>query len=181
MLKIWNLIKTNNLLSTNIFNVLMKSYIHPEKNRNVSAYVLDLPNWANVVPLTDDGKILLIKQFRFGTDKIELEIPGGIIEPNENPRAAALRELKEETGYSAAEIKQIGFVDANPAFMNNRCYTFLALLSEKGKVNFDLDEIIECEFATISQIKKYLKEGKITNAYCVLALMWYLFQTNFSP
>ena len=119
-----------------------------------------------------------IKQYRFGTDKIELEIPGGIIEPEESPKDGAIRELKEETGYSVKSVKQIGFVDANPAIMNNRVFTFLAELSNKGKVEFDPDEEIESEFAAPAKIKQYLREGKITNAYVVDAFLWYILHEN---
>ncbi len=168
--------KTKKVLSLNIFNMLEKRYMHPDTNIEFKANILDAPDWVNIIGINSENKILLIRQFRFGTNEIGLEIPGGIKEVDEVPKEAALRELMEETGYEAEYIEKIGFVDANPAFMNNRCYTFLATLSRnKGKTHFDPNEIIEAEFATKSQVKNYLRNGQITNAYCVVGLFWYLF------
>ena len=178
MLKEWKLLKSQKIFERGLFKILRKSYNKPDKCEKILAYVLDLLDWVNIVGLNEDGNILLIKQFRFGTDKIELEIPGGIVEFGESPKDAAIRELKEETGYIIKNIKRIGFVDANPAIMNNKCYTFLAELSDKGEVNFDPDEIIEMEFASPKQVKKLLKEGKITNAYSVLALQWFFLNSS---
>lgn len=177
MIDEWKCEKTEKLLSLNIFNILEKYFRHPNKNRTFKANVLDAPDWVNIVGINDKRKILLIRQFRFGTESIELEIPGGIKGERESPKDAALRELEEETGYRANKIRKIGSVDANPAFMNNKCYTFVASLSNnKGKTNFDPNEIIEIEFASLQQVKTYLKSGKIRNAYCVMGLFWYLFR-----
>ena len=173
MLEDWILKKKWHTYKCKMFNVLEKEYINPENNINFIAQVLELPSWVNIIGTDEDGNILLIKQYRFGTDTIELEIPGGIIEPKESPKKASIRELKEETGYDIKSIRQIGFVNANPAIMNNKCYTFLAELSEKGAVKFDPNEIIETEFASPNQVKNYLYEGKITNAYVICAFLWY--------
>jgi 8-oxo-dGTP pyrophosphatase MutT (NUDIX family) len=177
MIKEWKCEKTEEVLSLNIFNILEKYYRHPNKNRTFKANILDAPDWVNIVGINDKSEILLIRQFRFGTESIELEIPGGIKGEQETPKDAALRELEEETGYRAKTIKKIGSVAANPAFMNNECYTFIASLSNnKGVTNFDPNEIIEIEFASLRQVKTYLKDGKFRNAYCVIGLFWYLFR-----
>ena len=85
--------------------------------------VLDCPDWVNIIPLTDDGQVVLIRQFRHGTQSVTLEVPGGVVEADESPEAAAVRELAEETGYVPERVKSLGFVSPNPAIQGNRSYT----------------------------------------------------------
>ena len=85
-----------------------------------------MADWVNVVPITAAGRVVMIRQYRHGTGEIGLEIPGGVIDPGEEPLAAARRELREETGYGASELAAIGQVAPNPALQDNRCYSFVA-------------------------------------------------------
>jgi 8-oxo-dGTP pyrophosphatase MutT (NUDIX family) len=164
--------ESETLLETNIFQILQKKYIKEDKS-SFKAILLDTPDWVNIIGINDDDQILLLKQYRFGTESIELEIPGGIIEDGETPEEAAIRELKEETGFYAKKLKKLGDVNANPAFMNNKVYSYLAYLSDKGSLELDDDEIIfDIHLASPKQVLRYLKQGKITNAYCVLAFFW---------
>ncbi|TFG08139.1 MAG: NUDIX hydrolase [Promethearchaeota archaeon] len=174
MIENWKLKKSIEVFRSRPFNILEKTYVNPCNNKEFNAHILDVKDWANIIGIDNHGNILLIRQFRFGNDQIELEIPGGYIEFGETPEEAAIRELREETGFGIQWIKQIGVVNANPAIMNNRCYTFLAELSEKGDVEFDPNEIIESVFATPKEVEKYLIEGKITNTYVICGFFWYV-------
>jgi 8-oxo-dGTP pyrophosphatase MutT (NUDIX family) len=178
MLQNWKQKKSARVFTSSPFDVLEKIYINPENKKEFTVQILEIPDWVNVIGVNEKGNILLINQYRFGTDQIEIEIPGGYIESGELPQDAAKREFKEETGYKIKNIKQIGVLNANPAIMNNKCFTFLAELSEKGDVQFDPNEIIETEFATPNQVKNYLKEEKITNAYVIAAFLWYSLYYN---
>jgi 8-oxo-dGTP pyrophosphatase MutT (NUDIX family) len=178
MLENWKLKNSTQVFSCSPFDILEKIYINPKNNNELTTHILDVPDWANIIGINNQGNILLIKQYRFGNDKIEIEIPGGYIEPGEKPKEAAIRELKEETGYGIKKIELIGTVNANPAIMNNRCYTFLASISEKGDLNLDPSEIIESFFASPDQVKSYLIRGKITNTYVIVGFLWYILYKN---
>ena len=175
MLENWKLLKVKTIFKSLPFNLLKKRYQNPITKKKFAAFVLDAPDWANIVAINDKNEILLVKQFRFGTNKIEMEIPGGCIAKEEEPKKCAQRELREETGFHVDldNLTQIGVVDANPAIQNNRCYTFLAeKISSSGEQNLDLDEIIEFKFASKEQVRKYIRNGQITNTYIIAAFHW---------
>jgi len=175
MLENWKLLKIKTILKSLPFNLLKKTYINPITKKKFPAFVLDAPDWANIVAISDKNEILLVRQFRFGTDKIEMEIPGGCLDKGEDPKKGAQRELREETGFHVEldNLTQIGVVDANPAIQNNRCYTFLAeKISSLGKQNLDPDEIIEFEFASPEKVRSYIRNGQITNTYIIAAFHW---------
>jgi 8-oxo-dGTP pyrophosphatase MutT (NUDIX family) len=172
-MKEWTLISKLQEYKCVPFTVYSKQYQKPDDQGNFTGYVLESPHWVNIIPETPDGKIVLIKQFRFGTDRIELEIPGGCIDPNEAPNDAAKRELEEETGFRAKKFTQIGVVDANPAIQMNKCYTFLAEGAEPvGQQHWDPDEIIEYELAAPNEVRQFIRMGNITNTYIIAAFHW---------
>ncbi|MHA1520102.1 MAG: NUDIX hydrolase [Promethearchaeota archaeon] len=173
MIERWKLLSERTVFESFPFNIVEKVYDQPREQGEFNAYVLDVPTWANVIGRTSENKILLIRQFRFGTDTIELEIPGGMIEPGEDPSIGIKRELEEETGYISNIWKQIGVVNANPAIQNNKCFTFLAdKIEPKGNINFDPGEEIEYEFATLEEVRAYIRKGQITNTYIIAAFYW---------
>lgn len=172
MLQSWELKERVQKYESNPFNVVERMYKKPD-GIDFVASVLEMPDWVNILALNNKDEILLIRQFRFGTDQIELEIPGGCVELNEKPITAAKRELKEETGIIAHNMKQIGYVHSNPAIQTNRCFTFLATdLEDTGVVEFDPDEMIEAEWVQKEKCYQYIKEGKIKNTYIIAAFFW---------
>jgi len=88
---------------------------NPRNAKSMKAVILESPDWVNIVAITPEKKILVVKQYRFGVKKTTTEIPAGIIEAGETPEQAAIRELREETGYTTANWKYLGWVEANPA------------------------------------------------------------------
>ncbi|MET0390925.1 MAG: NUDIX hydrolase, partial [Polyangiales bacterium] len=109
-----------------IFRVSQQPFESPRNGNVVDAVVLHAPDWVNIVAFTHERRCVLIHQYRFGTGKVTLEIPGGIVDPGESPLTAAVRELREETGYHAERWTSLGSIAPNPAFQNNRLHTFLA-------------------------------------------------------
>lgn len=137
---------------------------------------LHSPDWVNVIPVTPEGRVVLIRQWRQGTDQEALEIPGGIIDPGETPAQAAARELLEETGYQAPALTALGWVSPNPALFSNRCYTFLA----SGAVNHqpqrpeDVEEIAVLTVAA-AELPGLVADGSIDHSLVVAALAkWWL-------
>jgi len=112
----------------------------------------------------------MVRQYRHGTEQVTLEIPGGLIEPGEDPVRAAHREMIEETGYDSARVIQIGFVNPNPAFMTNRCHTFLAPRVEYvRKQTQDCGEDIHVVLVPLDEIPELVANGTITHALIVAA------------
>jgi 8-oxo-dGTP pyrophosphatase MutT (NUDIX family) len=143
--------------------------------------ILESPDWVNVVPLTADGRLILVRQHRLGTDSIELEIPGGLIDPEDaSPQVAAQRELIEETGYRARSWLQIGEVVPNPALQNNRCYTLLATdCWSDGPPRPDEREPLEVVVVPLVEVPELIASGQIAHALALMGLFWYFLHAGY--
>jgi 8-oxo-dGTP pyrophosphatase MutT (NUDIX family) len=132
--------------------------------------LLTSPDWVNVVPVTDEGMVVLIRQWRHGIAAPTLEIPGGLVDPGEKPAGAAARELAEETGYAAGGLEGLGWVHPNPALFGNRCFTFLATgCRPAGPPRPEDTEEIEVELAPLARVPELIREGRITHSLVVAA------------
>lgn len=132
-------------------------------------FVLECPDWCNVIAVTAADEVVLVRQFRFGTWADTLEIPGGMVDPGESPAEAAVRELSEETGYVPRELLPLGWVHPNPAFQENRCHTFLALGCARGQAHPETDEELEVVLVPRTDIPRLLSDGSITHALVIAA------------
>ncbi len=144
-------------------------------NQEVGTFdVIQCLNWVNVIAITKVQKIILIKQYRHGTDQVTVEIPGGAVAHMEDPKEGAIRELREESGYTSSNWIHLGRVDANPAFMTNQCDTYLALECEKThELELDPFEEIEVYLRDLADVDKMVESGEITHSLIIAALFLY--------
>jgi ADP-ribose pyrophosphatase len=175
MIEPWRKISSRPLGDFRVFSVREERKISPRTGREHTFFVIDSSNWVNVIALTPDQQIVLVEQFRQGSETVELEIPGGIIDPGDaSPAAAGARELLEETGYAGSGAQIIGQVCPNPAIMKNVCYTVLVTDCNCVKpVQFDSSEDIVTRLVPVSQASELVASGKIKHALVVAGLFHY--------
>ena len=170
----WETTSKVEVFRESLFSIVEKKCWHPDKRIRHRFFSMETPDWVNVVPITSDGRILLIKQHRLGTDEVTLETPGGIVDPGESPEAAASRELKEETGYQAERIQFMNKLAANPAIMNNHIHFYIAAgCVQTGAPTPDVAEDIAVETFRPTEITAMLGHGVISHAIVVTALLLY--------
>jgi len=175
MVEDWEKLDSEEIANFRIFKMRRDKRRSPRTGQEHSFFVLQSPDWVNVVPLTPDGRVVMIYQFRHGTEEVTLEIPGGMVDPHENdPAESVRRELLEETGYAAEEIIHIGTVDPNPAFLNNQCHTYLALNARwQQPPQLDGAEDIEVALVPLEDVPALIGNGRITHALVVAAFYHY--------
>lgn len=157
---------------TVVFELQSVNYRHPVRGTEKDFVVVRSPDWVNVIALTAQGEIVLVRQFRFGIDGFSLEIPGGVMEAGEEPLAAGLRELREETGFTGARARLLGSTHPNPAIQSNRCHFVLvedAVRSEA--LEWDPDEEMEITTMPAADVLALARAGGISHALVLNALM----------
>lgn len=170
----WEKLSEREVAKCVVFDLLARRYRHPLRKTEGDFYVLQTSDWVNVLPVTPDKQVVLVKQFRFGIEKHSWEIPGGMMDPGEEPIAAGLRELSEETGYVPRSARRLGDVSPNPAILNNRCHFVLAEDVELADAQkWDEHEEIEVRLFPLDEVYAMAMRGEIVHALVLNALFYY--------
>jgi len=176
MIKKWETLEEKKIGNFKIFDLAWIKRRHPEMNKESEFVVLDSAEWVNIIPITIDRKVLLIEQYRHGIDEVTLEVPGGLVEEEENPVDAAERECVEETGYKGkGRALLIGENIPNPAFQTNRCYSYVWFDCKKvTEQKLDRHEDIRIIETPLENIREMILEGNISHSLVLTAFFFYL-------
>ena len=170
----WTIKSREYLGNFKIFDIEKIKTISPRTGKELPFFLLNCQDWVNIIAITKENNLVMVKQHRFGTSKTELEIPGGIIEEDEEPMEAAKRELLEETGYEGNKFTYLGHVDPNPAFQTNKCHVTLienCVLVSKQKL--DPGEDIAVETVSQRNIQELIRDGTIRHSLVIAAFSLY--------
>jgi len=149
-------------------------------DHHASFSILEAPDWINVISLTDDDEIVLVEQYRYGTEVPTLELPGGACDPGETPLITSKRELLEETGFTANEWIDLGFVSSNPAMMTNHTHTFLAKgCTKTHEQKLDGNERINVHVIPMDEFLGLVKSGDIDHSLVVAAVAKFMLSEHY--
>jgi 8-oxo-dGTP pyrophosphatase MutT (NUDIX family) len=176
--EIWQRRTSKQIADCRVFRVREDACERDSDGAAHNFFVVEAPDWVNVIALTKEKEIVLIEQYRQGTEEITLEIPGGMIDAGEEPAAAARRELAEETGYEAKEFILLGKSRPNPAIQTNWMYHYLALDCEKTRETaFDEHESLATNTMPLTDISELILAGKITHSLAIAAFQYFSLQS----
>jgi ADP-ribose pyrophosphatase len=172
-LESWNYGEAVELADVRIFRLMQERATSPRTGAERQIARLVTTEWVNVIALTRDRELLLVRQWRHGVREFTLEIPGGIVDPGEDPSEAATRELREETGHRGGAAQLLGVVQPNPAIQNTRCHTYLIEdCIRVGDLQLDPGEDLEVTTRPISTIPEMVQSGEIRHALVICAFWW---------
>ena len=153
------------------FSVFRHEMIDGDGNPRRAAFTFSCRDWVSIVPVTADGRFVFVRQYRHGIDAPTLEVPGGIIDAGQTPEEAALRELREESGYGGGTIVSLGKSRPNPALQDNWHHMYLLNGAVSvGATEFDHDEYCEVVVLSRDEVRAYIADGQIGHALVLLAL-----------
>jgi 8-oxo-dGTP pyrophosphatase MutT (NUDIX family) len=171
----WKVVESREIADCRVFKV--REDLSESQGKRAAFFVVENPDWVNVVALTADHRVVLIEQFRHGAGQVTVEIPGGMIDNLEDPETAARRELLEETGYTSGNWVYLGTSWPNPAIQSNVIHHYLAVNAERtADVMFDEHESVATRLAHINEIPDLIRNGTIRHSLVVAAFQYFSFR-----
>lgn len=168
----WREVRHEFVADCRVFTVERSISLSPVDGAERAFYQIRSPEWAQIVPVTAAREIVMVRQFRHGTGKITLEIPGGLVDPGESPAAAAVRECLEETGYGVREAVPLGVTNPNPALFTNALHSFVAFGAEAERAIANTSsEQTEVVIVPHEELPRLLLAGEIDHAL-VTGTLW---------
>ena len=166
----WRRARSERVADCRVFRVRRDTAVNPHGGREHDFYVIEASDWVNVIPLTEAGEVVMIEQYRHGSDEVTLEVPGGMVDEGETPAEAAARELLEETGYEAAEMIALGRTRPNPAIQDNWQHAFLTRGPRLGRTPaFDATEHCTVRLVPLADVPGLIAGGVITHSLVIVA------------
>jgi len=168
----WQKLSSHPVGDFRIFTIRSDRKISPRTQQEHDFFVIDCVNWVNVIGITPDKQLVMVEQYRHGSNTVELEIPGGMMDAGDaSPEATGMRELREETGYEGQNPLLLGQIFPNPAIMSNLCFTVMIENCHCiHPVEFDHGEDLITRLVPIADIPQLVAGGKIRHSLVVVAL-----------
>jgi 8-oxo-dGTP pyrophosphatase MutT (NUDIX family) len=167
----WEHLSQSTLATTRVLDLRSVRLRHPQRAVERDFVVIASADWCNVIAVTPDGKLVLVRQFRFGIEEFSLEIPGGIIDPGETPVAAAVRELREETGYSARSWTHLALTHPGIGYSDERIEYYLARDLQRGESRLDEGEFLQVFSLPFATAVQWVLQGRITDTKTMIGLL----------
>src|SRR5690348_11514993 len=170
----WETLKSERVYATPIFDLHLHQRSHPGRGEH-DFFVIEAPAWINIIPITSANEVVMVRQFRHGIGDFTLEIPGGMVDPEDpSPLAAARREMREECGYDSEDVVALGRVHPNPAIQPNHCYSFVARnVRRVRRRRLEGSEETEVVRVALKDVKRLIATEKITHALVIAAFSFF--------
>jgi 8-oxo-dGTP pyrophosphatase MutT (NUDIX family) len=169
----WRIKSSEIIADCRIFKVRKDVVVSPRTGQPHDMFVLEQPNWVNVIPLTSDDQVVMVEQWRHGSRSVQLETPGGLMDKGETPEQCGGRELLEETGYSADSVIRLGTIHPNPAIQSNlQHYLFARNCRKVTNPKLDLAEDVAVKLVPLADIPEMIRACEITHGIVIGGFYW---------
>ena len=174
MIRPWEKLSSKPVGDYRIFTVRTDEKLSPRTGARHDFFIIDCVDWVNILALTPQRELVMVEQYRHGSNTVELEIPGGIMDRSDaSPVHTGVRELREETGYEGENARVVGDVFANPAIMSNTCHTVLIEnCALKHPVEWDSGEDMLTRLVPLAEVRSLVATGKIKHPLVIVALYY---------